>query len=100
MSGLEDDPPITIEHSDRWFTPEALRPIHELNRRLLAILIEESGKSTVPPDLSALGELLAALSPQVLERLAALPISLVDAAFQTDDAWSSVDLGHRTHSGH
>jgi hypothetical protein len=100
MSESENEPAIATEQGPRWFAPEALKPIHELNRSLLAILIEEAGKSRATPALVAVGEQLEQVPAQVLARLAELPISLVDADFQADDAWSNLDAGYRTHSGH
>ena len=87
---------IETDPGPRWFAPDALRPIHELNRRLLSILIEESRRRDgATPSAVALGELLVPVGDEILWRLARVPISLVDAEFQFDDGWSAVAAGKR-----
>src|SRR5262249_22195340 len=71
------------------------RPIHELNRRLLTIAIDESRRPGASQSSNALGEQLAPLNDEVLRRLAAVPISLVDAEFRLDEEWSTVARGSR-----
>lgn len=82
----------------RLFAPEALRPLHNLNRRLLDILVDESRRGTSVETIAALGKHLASLDEEVLWRLARVPISLVDAEFHHEEAWHGVTIGR--HSGH
>lgn len=82
------------------FSPAALRPLHNLNRRLFEILIDEWRRARGgPPAIAALGELLAALDDKVLRRLASVPICWVDAEFLNADAWSATALtGRASHA--
>jgi len=86
---------IAAEPASRWFAPERLRPVHQLNRRLLSILIDESKKSAPESNLGMLGAQLSRVGDPGLERLAAIPLSLLDAGFQQDEIWHAVADGNR-----
>jgi hypothetical protein len=96
MDERDDLKRIETDPGPRWFAPEALRPIHDLNRRLLSILVEESRRRDgATSSTAALGEQLVSLDEEILWRLARVPISLVDAEFQLDEAWSAAAAGKR-----
>lgn len=78
------------------FAADALRPIHELNRRLLSILIDEARKPAgTTPSVSVLGQQLGRLPDEMQSRLAGIPISLVDAGFLLEHRWASIAAGSR-----
>lgn len=97
MEEPDDIRGVASESAPRWFAPESLRPIHQLNRRLLAILIDEARRPAAAPSVAALGGRLTSVADTVIDRLAAIPISLIDAGFQLDEPWRAVASGNRRH---
>ncbi|MFL6602931.1 MAG: hypothetical protein ACJ8R9_16590 [Steroidobacteraceae bacterium] len=94
-------PPEGIDTPARapLFDPAALRPLHNLNRRLFLVLIDEWRRGRdVTPDLAVLGAKLAPLNDELLWRLARVPICWVDAEFLNVEAWSVAALS--TRAGH
>jgi len=89
---------IDIAPIPRVFAPEALRPLHNLNRRLLDIVVDEWRRGSSVASIAVLGEQLASLDDEILWRLARVPVSLVDAEFRCSEAWYAVTIG--THSDH
>ncbi|MBS0422608.1 MAG: hypothetical protein JSR66_33180 [Proteobacteria bacterium] len=94
--------PETVDTQARLplFSTAALSPLHNLNRRLFEVLIDEwRRRSDVTPGIAVLGAKLAPLSDELLWRLARVPICWVDAEFLRPDAWSSAALrGRGDHS--
>jgi hypothetical protein len=75
------------------FSTVALTPLHNLNRRLFDVLIDEWRRGRdVTQEIAVLGAKLAPLSDELLWRLARVPICWVDAHFLRQDAWSSAAL--------
>jgi hypothetical protein len=88
---------INTTPSPRWFAAEALGPLHNLNRRIFEILIDEWRRgSDATPGIAALGAMLAALDDELLWRLARVPICWVDAQFLSEEAWSVTTLSGST----
>jgi len=79
------------------FSPAALQPLHDLNRRLFDVLIDEwrRGRSVVP-EIAVLGAKLGALNDDLLGRLARVPICWLDAEFLDEKAWTAAALSTRT----
>lgn len=78
------------------FHPTALRPLHDLNRRLFDILIDELRRSReISPAIAVLGAKLAPLGDDTLWRLARVPICWVDAEFLNETAWTETALTSR-----
>jgi hypothetical protein len=96
MEELDDIQRIDTQPLAPLLGPSALQPVHELNQRLITILIEESCKpSGTIPCVARLGEMLAPLSDEVRNRLVAIPISLMDAGFKLETRWTSLAAGDR-----
>lgn len=75
---------------------QRLQPLHALNRRLLAVLVDESRRAAGEAAAAAIPcGILGSLDEGTIERLAQVPISLVDAGFQLDERWSTVASGQR-----
>lgn len=92
-------PPEGIDTPARspLFDPAALRPLHNLNRRLFELLTDEWRRGRdVTPELAVLGAKLAPLNDELLWRLARVPICWVDADFLNEEAWSVAALSART----
>ena len=78
------------------FHPTALRPLHDLNRRLFDILIDELRRSReISPATAVLGAKLAPLGDDTLWRLARVPICWVEADFLNETAWTETGLTSR-----
>jgi len=72
------------------FDPAALGPLHNLNRRLFQVLVEEWRRGrNVTSEVALLGAKLANLSEDLLWRLARVPICWVDAEFLNEEAWGA-----------
>lgn len=85
-----------LHAADNGFTPQTLQPLYALNRRLLAILVDESRKTTDAAATSSLPcGVLAWRDEGTIERLAQIPLSLTDAGFQLDERWRAVASGHQ-----
>lgn len=70
----------------RWFTPEALQPVRDINRRMLRLMTALPTMFLLAEDIST-G--LIALPAQALDRLALCPCLLVDAGFHDERRWSA-----------
>jgi hypothetical protein len=89
------EPSETIDTQARLplFSTAALTPLHNLNRRLFEVLIDEWHRGRdVTQEIAVLGAKLAPLSDELLWRLARVPICWVDAEFLNQDAWSPAAL--------
>jgi hypothetical protein len=77
-----------------WFTV-ALKPLREVNERLLDLLVFASEDPNEPrlPLAVELGDVLRRMDPTARERAAACPFLLVDAGFRNVRRWSRVRCG-------
>ena len=90
---------IDTEGRSPLFDPAALGPLHNLNRRLFEVLVDEWRRGRdVTPEIGVLGAKLAPLNDELLWRLARVPICWVDAGFLNEQAWSVAALS--TRAGH
>lgn len=95
MDEAEELRRIAAEGQLRLFTPEGLAPIHRVNSRLLAALIEEASEApaTGRSPAARIGDLLLRASAAARSHLSEVPVCLVDAGFRLDDRWEALASG-------
>jgi len=96
MEEWDDLPHVNTHSSPRWFDPEALRPLHNLNHRLFEVVIDEWRRGPAPPDIATLGAKLARLDDGLLWRLARVPVCWIDAEFSREEGWTETDASTGT----